>query len=372
MKTLYSKVNLSNNELTSLNSKVELLQLELNLQREEHAKHIAFLVDKTEGKNFDKSELYSFHLSKTNSLESLDEKEDTVDMTSLPLYRSCAELAKQKTVTLPSFENNSFLVVDTDEAKEEEKSFLGRQFYFRSNDDLHADTIDCCYQSSCDSAYKTKADDETKTESAPDADNSREEISKLEQEIQNYRDEMNNIKKQLDTYKAENEKLKSDNKSLLENKDDYINVKKEIVALKAEHQNTLDDFNKLNAAHQNLVRRQMSSDPISDKEKKSISMSRSFPFIQVDRKSPVKQMSESEIEGEVVKRLEAERALYEDEMAEIKMQLVQLKSENDNLVDEYNKLYEKNKETEAANEEEAADRTLSEISENNAKVMNIM
>lgn len=326
-------------------------------------------MDKTEGKNFDKSELFSFHLSKTNSLETLadGEKEDTIDMTSLPLYRSCAELAKQKTVTLPSFENNSFLVVDTDEAKEEEKSFLGRQFYFRSNDDLHADTTEF-YQSSCDSAYKTKGDDETKTESALDGD----KISKLEQEIQSYVNEMTDIKKQLDSYKTENEKLKSDNKSLLGNKDDYIAIKKEIVALKAEHQNTLDDFSKLNAVHQNLVRRQMSSDPISDKEKKSISMSRSFPFIQMDRKSPVKQMSESEIEGEVVKRLEAERALYEDEMTEIKMQLVQLKSENDNLVDEYNKLYEKNKETEAANEEEAADRTVSEISENNAKVMNIM
>lgn len=175
-------MNSSNNELTNLNSKVELLQTELELQREEHAKHIAFLVEKTEGKNFDKSELYSFHLSKSDSLESLDEKEDAVDMTSLPMYRSCAELAKQKTVTLPSFENNSFLVVDTDEAKEEEKSFLGRQFYFRSNDDLHADTIDFCYQSSCDSAYKTKTEDETKIESAPDADN-KEKIKKLEKEM---------------------------------------------------------------------------------------------------------------------------------------------------------------------------------------------
>lgn len=190
---------------------------------------------------------------------------------------------------------------------------------------------------------------------------------------------MNDIKNQLDTYKTENEKLKSDNKSLLERsqssenyKDDYFNVKKEIVALKVEHQNTLDEYNKLNVVHQSLVRSRLSSDPILDKEKKSISMSRSFPFIQVDRKSPVKQMSESEIEGEVAKRLEAERALYENEIAGIKMQLDQLKSENDNLVDEYNKLYEKNRETDAANEEGSADRTLSEISENNAKVMNIM
>ncbi len=160
-----------------------MLQLELNLQKEEHAKHIAFLVEKTEAKNFDKSEPISFNLSKTDSLESLEERDIIdIEMASLPIYRSCAELAKQKTVTLPSFENNSFLVVDTDDLnREEEKSFMGRQFYFRSTDDLHADTIDFCYQSSCDSAYKTKAEDESKTEPSPEE--YKANIAKLEKEM---------------------------------------------------------------------------------------------------------------------------------------------------------------------------------------------
>ena len=58
---------------------------------------------------------------------------------------------------------------------------MGRQFYFRSTDDLHADTIDFCYQSSCDSAYKTKAEDESKTEPSPEE--YKANIAKLEKEM---------------------------------------------------------------------------------------------------------------------------------------------------------------------------------------------
>ncbi len=101
-------------------------------------------------------------------------------------------------------------------------------------------------------------------------------------------------------------------------------------------------------------------------------MSRSFPFIQVDRKSPEKQMSEPEMEKEVLRRIEEKCACYEDEISNIKNQIVQLKLENDNLVDEYNKLYEKNREMEAVNADEQSERTISEMSENNAKVINIM
>ena len=49
----------------------------------------------------------------------------------MPVFKNCAYLSRQKTVTIPSFQNNSFYVID-DDLKEEEKSF---QCYEMNYDD---------------------------------------------------------------------------------------------------------------------------------------------------------------------------------------------------------------------------------------------
>lgn len=117
-------MNSSQNDISCLNQKLELLKLELDLQKKEYVKHISFILEKSEIDSILIEEIETQDTARDYSfLESKDEGlagDSTMDM---PVFKNCAYLSRQKTVTIPSFQNNSFYVLDTDDLKEEEKSF---------------------------------------------------------------------------------------------------------------------------------------------------------------------------------------------------------------------------------------------------------
>ena len=47
------------------------------------------------------------------------------------VFKSCVQMQRPKTVTVPSFDNNSFYVVETAEGERDEKSFIGGRTEFR-------------------------------------------------------------------------------------------------------------------------------------------------------------------------------------------------------------------------------------------------
>jgi len=144
IKTLHAQLSASQDDNGCLQQKVELLSLEMELQRKQHAEYVRLLVG--EGCQQQAASLSRLDIDivyTADSDESNDETGEERGDCRPPVFRSCARLAKQKTVTVPSFENNSFYVVETEgELREaEEKSFLGRVFDFGGEEKTKAEVV---------------------------------------------------------------------------------------------------------------------------------------------------------------------------------------------------------------------------------------
>ncbi len=136
LKTLYARYNSVQAENDCLKQKSELLLVEMDMQRKQH---VELLTEKT---NYESNNISRLDIDITYTAESDDSREE--DRYRPPIFRSSAQMARQKMVTVPSFENNSFYVVETEggEIKEvDEKSFLGANA-FRFGEEEHMATAE--------------------------------------------------------------------------------------------------------------------------------------------------------------------------------------------------------------------------------------
>ena len=154
-------------------------------------------------------------------------------------------------------------------------------------------------------------------------------------------------------------------------------VKQQLNDLKNDHANLLIEYNNLYDSNKELLSNQaMDPDLVQEHE---ILLNRSQPLNLPD--NSIQESIKMEMEKEMLKKIEEERVMYEDEINGMKDQLIKLKNDNQNLLDEFNKMYDHNQSLELSNKknidriteiEDKSEHTYSEQSENNAKVIEIM